>query len=151
MVKPKRVGHLVLNVKDVEAATRFYTEVMGFEIAVKRPDGSATFFTCGKIHHDLAVFKAPAGAAPVKEGNLGLNHFAVQLESFEALKEFYQHLQKYEVPISRTTDHQMTRSIYFHDPDGNGIEVFCNTHDNPEEGLAEIRRPGRKNTVLALD
>ena len=39
MVKPKRIGHLVLNVKDVEASTKFYTEILGFEISLQRPDG----------------------------------------------------------------------------------------------------------------
>ena len=37
MAKPKRVGHLVLNVKDQTEATKFYTEVLGFEISVERP------------------------------------------------------------------------------------------------------------------
>ena len=151
MPRPKRVGHLVLNVRDVEASTKFYTEIMGFGISVKRPDGSGTFLTCGKIHHDLALFKAPEGAAPVTPGGLGLNHFAVQVEDFDALKEFYHHLKARGVKADRTTDHHMTKSVYFHDPDGNGIEVFCNTHDDPAEGLAEMRRPGRKNAVLVLD
>ena len=56
MVKPKQVGHLVINVSDVAASTKFYTEILGFEIAVQRP--TATFLTCGDIHHDLALFQA---------------------------------------------------------------------------------------------
>ena len=59
MAKPKRIGHLVINVKDQEASTRFYTEVLGFEVAVERP-GFGTFLTCGRIHHDLALFQAKA-------------------------------------------------------------------------------------------
>ena len=70
MAKPKRVGHLVLNVKDIEASTKFYTEILGFDISMRRPAG--TFLTCGKIHHDLALFQAPEGALPVTEGQLGL-------------------------------------------------------------------------------
>ena len=31
MNAPKRVGHVVLNVSNLEASTRFYTEVFGFE------------------------------------------------------------------------------------------------------------------------
>lgn len=151
MVKPKKVGHLVLNVKDVEASTKFYTEVLGFDIAVKRSDGSATFLTCGEIHHDLALFKAPEGAEPIKPGALGLNHFAVQVEDLDALKEVYRSLKEYGVEVSRTVDHSMTRSVYFSDPDGNGIEFFCDTFANPADGLAEMRRPGRKNTELVLE
>jgi catechol 2,3-dioxygenase len=151
MAKPKRIGHLVLNVKDVEASTKFYTEILGFEISLQRPDGSGTFLTCGKIHHDLALFKAPEDAAPVTPGGLGLNHFAVQVEDLDALKEVYHTLQEHGVPIQRTTDHHMTKSVYFHDPDGNRIEFFCNSYESAAEGLAEMRRPGRKNAALVLD
>jgi catechol-2,3-dioxygenase len=150
MAKPKRVGHLVLNVKDVEASTKFYTEVLGFGISVQRPDGSGTFLTCGKIHHDLALFKAPAGAAPVTPGGLGLNHLAIQVEDYQELRDYYFRLQKLGVPISRTTDHSMTKSIYLNDPDGNGVELFCNSFEDAAEGLAEMTRPGRKNTELVI-
>ena len=33
MAKPKRVGHIVLNVKDLAASTKFYTEILGFQIS----------------------------------------------------------------------------------------------------------------------
>jgi catechol 2,3-dioxygenase len=149
MVKPKRIGHLVLNVKDVEVSEKFYTEVLGFEIAVKRPLG--TFLTCGKIHHDLALFQAPEDAQPVSEGRLGLNHFAVQIEDVDELQEVYQHLKAHGVPIDRLVDHGMTKSVYFFDPDGNRIEFFCNSTDTAAEGLALMRAPGRKNTELVLE
>lgn len=150
MVRPKRIGHLVLNVKDVETSEKFYTEVLGFEIALKRPDGSGTFLTCGEIHHDLALFKAPEDAAPVTPNGLGLNHFAVQLESFEALKELHTRLGEYGVPVQRTVDHGMSGSLYLADPDGNGIEFFFDKFEDPAEGMAEMRRPGRRNTELVL-
>ena len=151
MVKPKRIGHLVLNVSDVEASEKFYTDLLGFEIATKRPDGSATFLTCGEIHHDLALFKAPVDAEPAGPNRLGLNHFAVQIESLDGLKELKNRLQESGVAVERTIDHGMTGSVYFSDPDGNGIEFFFDKFEDPAEGLAEIRRPGRQNTVLALD
>ena len=56
MSHPKRIGHVVLNVKDVEESTKFYTDVLGFHIS-KQSD-TATFLTCGKIHHDLALFES---------------------------------------------------------------------------------------------
>jgi catechol 2,3-dioxygenase len=149
MVKPKRIGHLVLSVRDVEASEKFYTEILGFEIAVKRPH--ATFLTCGRIHHDLALFQAPDDAPPVAEGRLGLNHFAVQIEDLEELKEVYQRLKANNVKIDRTTDHGMTGSVYFFDPDGNRVEFFYNMCDSAEEGLALMRSPERRNSVLELE
>jgi len=149
MTKPKRVGHLVLNVRDVEASTRFYTEILGFGIAVQRPN--MTFLTCGKIHHDLALFKASEDSPPVSEGQVGLNHFAVQVEDLDALKETYQRLKEKGVPVDNTVDHGMTQSVYFHDPDGIRIEFFCNSTSTTEEGLALMRAPDRKNRELVLE
>ena len=149
MTKPKRVGHLVLNVRDVEASTRFYTEILGFEIAVQRPN--MTFLTCGKIHHDLALFKASEDSPPVSEGQVGLNHFAVQIEDIDALKETYLRLKEKGVPVDNTIDHGMTQSVYFHDPDGIRIEFFCNSTSTAEEGLALMRAPDRQNRELVLE
>jgi catechol 2,3-dioxygenase len=146
MVHPKRVGHLVLNVKDVVASTNFYIEVMGFEIA-KQSD-TATFLTCGKIHHDLALFQASDDATPVSKGGLGLNHMALQVEDFDMLTEYHHNLERYNIKIDRTTDHGMTSSIYITDPDGNGIELFCNNQATSEEGLEIMRSPDRENKEL---
>ena len=149
MPQPIRVGHLVLNVKDQEASTKFYTEVLGFEISINR-EGFGTFLTCGKIHHDIALFQAAPDAAPVTPGGLGLNHMALQVQNFDVLTEFHNKFQKLGVEL-RTTDHSMTKSIYITDPDGNGIELFCNSQETAAGGLAEMRREGRKNKELVFN
>jgi len=147
MAHPKRVGHLVLNVKNVQKSTQFYTEVLGFQVALQKTD--ATFLTCGKIHHDLALFQASPMAAPVSKGGLGLNHMALQVEDFDALTEYYHILKEREL-ISRTTDHGMTCSIYLTDPDGNGIELFCNCQEDPADGLAVMGSSERENKELTF-
>jgi len=38
-------------------------------------------------------------------------------------------LEAHGVPIDGMTDHNVTYSVYFRDPDGNGIELFCDTSD----------------------
>ena len=149
MLKPKRVGHLVLNVRDQGTSAKFYTEVLGFEIAFER-SGFGVFLTCGRVHHDLALFQAAEDAAPATPGGLGLNHMALQVEDFDALTQYYHRLADYGVEIDRATDHGMTKSIYFRDPDGNGIELFCDTKATDEEGLAEMRRPDRRDTELVF-
>ena len=145
MVNLKRVGHLVLNVKNVQKSTQFYTEVLGFQVALQKKD--ATFLTCGKIHHDLALFQASPMAPPVSKGGLGLNHMALQVEDFDMLTKYYHVLKDREL-IDRTTDHGMTSSIYLKDPDGNGIELFCNNQDNTVDGLSMMGDSERQNTEL---
>ena len=147
MVQPKRVGHVVLNVKDVEASTKFYTDIIGFQIA-KQSD-TATFLTCGKIHHDLALFQSKQPDVKIKDG-LGLNHMALQVEDFDMLTKYWEKLMQNDITIDRTTDHGMTSSIYLEDPDGNGIELFCNNQDNPADGLAIMGDSSRANTELVF-
>jgi len=146
MPYPKRIGHIVLNVKDVEASTKFYTDILGFQIALQKED--AAFLTCGKVHHDLALFKAKQ-TFRLQDG-IGLNHMAIQVEDFDMLIEYYNILEINNVKIDRTTDHGMTRSIYLTDPDGNGVELFCNSQENPAEGLELMGSPDRENKELVF-
>ena len=45
----------------------------------------------------------------------------------------------------------MTKSSHIKDPDGNGIELFCNSQETAQDGLAEMRREGRENKELVFD
>ena len=137
MIRPKKVGHVVLKARDLERAEQFYTEVLGFEVVMrlKRPRG--VFFTLGEQHHDIAVLEVPAEADPVKDNQVGLHHVALQVGSFAELKECHRTLKAHNVTITGTIDHFITKSIYFLDPDGNGFELY---YDVGEDGLERIRR-----------
>src|SRR5262245_15053924 len=105
MSVPREIGHLVLNVTDVERSTQFYRDVVGFQVSRFRPDGSGAFLTCGVVHHNLALFKAPPGAQPRQKGQIGLNHFAFKVESYEALQEAHRRLVDAGAQIDHITDH----------------------------------------------
>jgi catechol 2,3-dioxygenase len=139
MSVPKEIGHVVLNVTDVERSTKFYRDVVGFQVARYRPNGTGAFLTCGVIHHNLALFKAPPGAQPPQKGQIGLNHFAFKVESYAALQAAHQRLVAAGATIDHIVDHGMTRSVYFLDPDGIEMELFSNTFATEEEGLAYMQ------------
>jgi len=141
---PQEIGHLVLNVTDVERSTKFYRDVVGFQLARYRPDGSGAFLTCGVVHHNLALFRAPVDARPVQKGQIGLNHFAFKVDNYQALQEIHTRLTAAGATIDHIVDHGMTRSVYFMDPDGIMMELYCNTFDTEEEGLAFMKAtPGQ--------
>jgi len=75
----------------------------------------ALFLTCGIVHHNLALFKAPADAQPLQRGQIGLNHFAFKVESYSALQEAHKRLVATNATIDHIVDHGMTRSVYFLD------------------------------------
>jgi catechol 2,3-dioxygenase len=137
MVRPRKVGHVVLKVRDLKRAEQFYTEVLGFEVVTRLNRPRGVFFTLGEQHHDLAVLEVPPEADVVKEKQVGLHHVALQVGSFAELQECYRTLKAQNVTITRTIDHLITKSIYFLDPDGNGLELYC---DEGENGLERLRR-----------
>jgi catechol 2,3-dioxygenase len=135
MARINKVGHVVLNVKDVEASAKFYAEALGMEVMLLR-DGNAAFLSFGAQHHDIAIFKAPEGA---EMGQLGLNHIAFQIEGGETeLRQLYGRLVQHGAKVDHTTDHGMTHSVYFFDPDGNRLEIFAEVMD-PEAGRQYMR------------
>ena len=147
---PKEIGHLVLNVTDVERSTTFYRDVVGFQVARYRPNGTGTFLTCGLVHHNLALFKAPEGAQLTRKGQVGLNHFAFKVESYTALQEAHARLVEAEATIDHIVDHGMTRSVYFLDPDGIEMELFYDTFATEEEGLAFMQATPGQATPLDI-
>jgi catechol 2,3-dioxygenase-like lactoylglutathione lyase family enzyme len=50
-----RIGHIALNVRDLDAAVSFQQDVLGF-IETERRDG-ASYLTCNERHHELILFE----------------------------------------------------------------------------------------------
>lgn len=148
MIHPKKVGHVVLKVRDLKRAEQFYTEVLGFEVVTRLNRPRGVFFTLGVQHHDLAVLQVPAESEPVKEHQVGLHHVALQVGNLTELKEAYQMLKDRGVTITRTVDHLITKSIYFLDPDGNSLELYC---DVGEDGLDRLRHGDAALNPLNLE
>ena len=150
MSAPKEIGHVVLNVTDVKRSTEFYRDVVGFQVSRYRPEGTGAFLTCGIVHHNLALFKAPEGAQPSQKGQIGLNHFAFKVDDYQALQEVHKRLIAANAVIDHIVDHGMTRSVYFLDPDGIEMELFCDTFATEEEGLAFMKSTGGRATPMDI-
>lgn len=133
----QKIGHVVLKVRDVAQAEAFYTDVLGFKVVTRFDRPRGVFLTLGEQHHDLALFEVSPAAADPQEDQVGLNHVALQVDSLDALKVAYAELKQRGISILRAVDHGTTNSIYFCDPAGNRLEVYC---DVGTEGLARARR-----------
>ena len=123
-MKIQGVGHVVLKVRDLERAAKFYRDVLGLK-EVGRLADRMVFFSAGTNHHDIAVLKVGSDApGPSREG-VGLYHVAFKIgNSLEELRAAKAHLETKGVPILGISDHQVSKSIYLQDPDGNGLELF---------------------------
>lgn len=120
-------SHCVLKVRDIDAMVAFYCDALGFRVADRGPLGPDTdiCFLSGSStdHHQIAF---TTGRSPEDGGSL--DHNAFRVDSVADVKEVYHRIaaddrSPYAAPIT----HGNAVSVYFADPEGNGIEVFCDT------------------------
>ena len=122
MAKIRKVGHVVLGVRDPQRSIKFYTEALGMELVQFLDDMQIAFFSFGERDHDIAVIKVPDEQ---HVGSAGLAHTALEIEGGqEQLRELHDRLQSRGVRVEFTADHVLTKSVYFFDPDGNRLEIF---------------------------
>ena len=129
-MKIKALGHVVVRVTDVARAERFYNGVLGLPICARLDQGGVkmAFFTLGN-HHDFAVMQRGDAAAAQGDLPVGLDHVAFKIgESLDELREARAKLEAAGVR-TQPIDHEVTKSLYLHDPDGNGVELYVDASD----------------------
>ena len=124
MIKLARLGHVALRVADVERSKKFYRQTLGFEVVEEDPEHGGVFMALEGLSHTIDLFPAPDGAPAATPGAVGVRHVAFLVETEAALMEAWGTLREQGVAIERALDHVSQKSIYFHDPDGNVLEIY---------------------------
>ena len=145
-MKIRSLGHVVLRVRDRDRAERFYGGVLGLPLCARLDEGGfkMAFFTLGN-HHDFAVMEVTGDGSSHSETAVGLHHVAFNIGT--TLDELREAKAKLDAAGIATTpiDHEVTKSLYFADPDGNGVEVYVDASD------AWRREPQRVARVMPLE
>lgn len=147
MIQARKLGHIVLKVRDAQQSKDFYMRVLGLKLAHEDLERGAVFLSFGSQHHDLALFEPATGETP-EAGQPGLHHSAWQLGSFEELQAAYRELRELGVAVESTIEHNVTRSVYFPDPDGNRVELYC---DMVEHGFEAMRTMGPRRDPIDME
>lgn len=130
MHEPIRPARVILRVADVERSAAFYRDVVGLEIAtldldagtLRAPEpGGATLL-------ELRRADDPAARAPRRA--TGLFHTAFLFPGRPALGAALRRAATAAVPLTGASDHLVSEALYLDDPDGHGIELYC---DRPRE------------------
>ena len=130
-MKIRSLGHVVLNVRDLESSVRFYRDIVGLEVSDYIADQMA-FLRCTEEHHNLALARIPDGADNRGElyrpGRPGLEHLAFRLASLEEIEAAAKLLADRGVEIVRGIGkHGPGENLFlvFKDPDGNYVEFYA--------------------------
>ena len=119
-----RLSHVGLYVSDVPKMVDFYTRVLGFVVSDAAEDGRITFLSRNPSDHHQVVL--------VRGRSTDLDTPMVQQVSFnidnlEAVRRAYRKVCDAGCENISPICHGNAWSVYFADPEGNRIEMFCDT------------------------
>jgi catechol 2,3-dioxygenase len=136
-----RPGAVELTVSDLSRSLDFYERSIGLS-TLERDGGRARV---GSAERELLALVEEPGAPPSR-GYTGLYHFALLLPQRTDLARWLAHAVRDRVPLVGLSDHFVSEAIYLSDPDGHGIEIYCDRPRDVWEGRVDVRL-----TTLPLD
>jgi len=122
-------GYIHLKVADLENQIDFYQKAIGLQLIWQRRQSAAL-----GINNRELVRMTQVQNGRRYQGVTGMYHFAILLPSRREMARAVARLFALKV-ANYPTDHVMTKSTYLDDPEGNNIELYC---ESPEDGVNEI-------------
>jgi GST-like protein len=123
----KRIDHMVFNVRDLDAAVAFYTDVVGMKVTLRFEDRRMAFLSFGERFADIRLFEVAEDREPDRRWH-GFNHVAFMPEGGRpALEELHRRLEGKGVAIEtvETFAGGRHKGVYFRDPDNNRLEFYA--------------------------
>lgn len=136
-------GRVVLAVPDLDRSLDFYQHVLGFRL--HHQEGQVA--TLGAGQGDLLELHADPGLRRLK-GTTGLYHFAILVPTRRDLAFVLRTIAESETAVSGFADHLVSEAIYLPDPDGNGIEIYCDRPRDTWRGPSGNLRMGTEQLDL---
>lgn len=139
-----KLSHAFINVADLDKVVPFYTDILGFQVTDRGPlngETEAVFMSQDpENHHQIAL----ADSLQDGDGKRGFGHVAFRMESLDDLRTLKKRLTLEGIDIRREVSHGNAWSLYFADPEGNGVECFVDTPFH-------VSQPQGKPTDIDLD
>ena len=122
----RKIGHVVLNCRDIERSVKFYTEVLGFQVSDVYPGemvpGCMVFLRCNTDHHGIGLVGGVDRDSPAFD----LNHLAFEVGTLDevllAAKRLREHGATIDFEGRRRAGVQI--AVEFRDPDGHRLEIY---------------------------
>jgi glyoxylase I family protein len=120
----ERIDHVVLRVRDLAGMVRFYEQALGFREERRIERLNLVQMRAGASLLDLVATDVPA-AAP------NMDHLCFRVEPFDR-DAIVMRLAPFGISVGETVDRYGAEgngpSVYFHDPEGNQIELKGPAH-----------------------
>lgn len=123
------LGHATIAVRDLDTMVAFYTDVLGFHVTNRGEPapgmGEMVFLSQDPTsHHQIVLVATPE---PPARGFALADHLAFRTGTLDDLRAIGERLAAAQVATVMPVSHGNAWSLYFTDPEGNGLECFLDT------------------------
>jgi catechol 2,3-dioxygenase len=121
------MGHVRLQVSDLERALAFYQGLLGFR-EVSRNGDTVALSSTGQLPYHIVLTPRTTG----------LYHVAIRFPTRHALARAAIRLATHNWPFQGAADHLVSEAFYLADPDGNAVKLLLERHQMPNNEKKEV-------------
>jgi catechol-2,3-dioxygenase len=136
--KPAYISHYGIRAQRYKEMIQWYGTV--FRAKIQHENEFLAFMTFDEEHHRLVIFE-DAATVDKPENAAGVDHVGFGLAGFGDLVATYERLKAEGITPFLPLNHSFTTSLYYHDPDGNQVELSVDNFPTKEECDAFVRSP----------
>ena len=130
--------HVHVSVNDLDASVRFYSQLFALAPTVRKADYAKWMLEDPRVNFAISR----------RDGNPGVQHLGIQVETRAELAEMYERLQRAERPVieegETTCCYAHSEKSWIDDPQGVQWETFLTTGESTVYGTDEIRPKAEK-------
>ena len=128
IIAPK-LHHTTFTTLRLEEMVAWYQNAVGLYPAFQ--NNEAAWLTNDEANHRIAFLSPPGLKHPEDKGHsTGIHHTAFEYGTFDQWMDNYIRLRDQGILPFLWLDHGITMSVYYQDPDGNGVEIQVDCFGN---------------------
>lgn len=125
MIRPT-LHHVTIKTSRLSEMVAWYAAVVGARVNFQ--DANNAWMTNDEANHRIAFLSVPGlRDDPEKVRHTGMHHSAFEYAGFADLMSSYERMKGHGITPAFALDHGMTISLYYQDPEGNYVELQCDT------------------------
>ena len=119
-----RLSHVGIYVTDVPKMREFYTKILGFVVSDAADDGRITFMSRNPSdHHQLVLVRGRTS----DDSKPMVQQVSFNVGTLASVQRVFHKVREAGCKVIDPRCHGNAWSVYFSDPEGNRIEMFCDT------------------------
>jgi catechol-2,3-dioxygenase len=136
--KRPSLHHVNLKTSRLDEMIKWYALVVGAEVQFR--NNVAAWTANDEANHRIAFLAVPGLSDDAdKVRHNGMHHCAFEFDSFDDLMVNFARLRKAGIEPAFCLDHGMTISLYYKDPEGNFVELQCDTFSDWKRSTEYMR------------